>query len=275
MSCGAHLHEHAFHLGGKLCAAATSGNVTRIRSFRIAGADLNQPDNSGRTAFHFAALHNRHNVIRYLLDEGIQADCLDMLGHTPRDLAKLVGATESLNLLSIDRFHRPESFAKWKSILSPQLSYDILSWCTLVSDGEWCDCRLSRCVHSNNSNRRDTVGHHTKKCPKHNLAIKSCNKRNQWTILAIMYALEHLFTLHVTWLRLVILQTRKNKLSPFLFHFKPLQYCIITKPIKTTTKNVTTIFRWIEHTVLDIFIKFIEQIVEDVCSWDWAFIVDT
>ncbi|XP_043272757.1 L-asparaginase [Venturia canescens] len=99
LQCGGHLHENSLILGGKLCAAAAAGNTTRLRSYLIAGGDLGQADVSGRTAMHSAALHNKHSVIRLLLDEGVDHNCRDIIGQTPRDLAKLAGSVESFKLL--------------------------------------------------------------------------------------------------------------------------------------------------------------------------------
>ncbi|XP_015591117.1 L-asparaginase [Cephus cinctus] len=99
LQCGAHLHGSARLIGDEMCIAAAAGNLTRICSFHIAGADLSQENVSRRTALHFAALHNHIPIIEFLLNNGADPNLTDMLGHTPSDLAELVGATNALKLL--------------------------------------------------------------------------------------------------------------------------------------------------------------------------------
>jgi ankyrin repeat protein len=45
-----------------LCSSAVKGNVKRLTSLMKAGADLNQPDVSNRTAFHLAVHHKQVGV---------------------------------------------------------------------------------------------------------------------------------------------------------------------------------------------------------------------
>lgn len=59
MQCGAHLTTGPHTIGEMLCNAAAKGNVKRLTSLRKAGADLNQPDVSSRTALHLAVHHNQ------------------------------------------------------------------------------------------------------------------------------------------------------------------------------------------------------------------------
>lgn len=99
LQCGAHLHGNAQLLGERICAAATVGNVKRLRSYALAGADLSQKDVSGRTPLHFAALHNRARAIEFLLDHGVDLHCIDLLGQTARDLAEAVQALDAMRLL--------------------------------------------------------------------------------------------------------------------------------------------------------------------------------
>ena len=98
--CGAHLHERTRLLGEKLCAVSAAGNVKRLNSYHLAGADLSVADISGRTALHLAALHNHPNCVEFLLENGADINKKDMLGHTPSDLAELVKAFDSLKLMS-------------------------------------------------------------------------------------------------------------------------------------------------------------------------------
>lgn len=70
--CGAHLTGSARGLGEELCSAAARGIIKRLQSYQIAGADLSQPDISGRTALHLAALHGHIDVVQYLLKNHVE-----------------------------------------------------------------------------------------------------------------------------------------------------------------------------------------------------------
>lgn len=94
LHCGAHLHGNAQLIGERMCAAATAGNVKRLRSYLLAGADLSQKDISGRTPLHFAALHNRTETVEFLLEHGADLSCVDMLGQTAASLAEAAGALD-------------------------------------------------------------------------------------------------------------------------------------------------------------------------------------
>lgn len=56
MKCGAHITGSARAVGEHLCAAASRGSRKRLESYYLAGADLSQPDPSGRTALHVVSL---------------------------------------------------------------------------------------------------------------------------------------------------------------------------------------------------------------------------
>ncbi|KAK2583653.1 hypothetical protein KPH14_009588 [Odynerus spinipes] len=98
---GAKLDEDDDVIGSEMCRTAAAGNERRLLSFLIAGANVSQKDVSGRTSLHLAALHNSVSVLKLLLNHGANPTCTDMIGHTPYDLAKLVGATEAMECLSL------------------------------------------------------------------------------------------------------------------------------------------------------------------------------
>ncbi|KAK0083822.1 hypothetical protein PV325_008142 [Microctonus aethiopoides] len=101
LQCGAHLHESSIVLGEKLCSAAACGNLKRLQSLHIAGANLSLSDTSGRTALHHAALHDRIATVQFLLDHGADPKHVDLLGHTPYALAQISGAENIIKILNI------------------------------------------------------------------------------------------------------------------------------------------------------------------------------
>ncbi|XP_046402183.1 L-asparaginase-like isoform X2 [Ischnura elegans] len=99
VNCGAHLMIPPKVLGEKLCKAAIRGDVTKLKSYKIAGANLNQCDQSGRTPLHVAMLHGHKECALYLLGEGCRMDAEDMMGLTPRDYAAKAGSIGMVTLL--------------------------------------------------------------------------------------------------------------------------------------------------------------------------------
>lgn len=97
--CGAHLHERPKILGEKLCTASASGNITRLISYRLAGANLSEADISGRTPLHLAALHNHTACVQFLLKNKVNLMKKDIIGQSPIDVAKISKALESLKLM--------------------------------------------------------------------------------------------------------------------------------------------------------------------------------
>lgn len=64
--------------------AAFKGDTARINALLGKGADINQQDRVGRTALHLAALHERVDVVRMLLDAGAEVDVTDQrFGYRP------------------------------------------------------------------------------------------------------------------------------------------------------------------------------------------------
>lgn len=98
IKCGAHLTGSARVIGENLCSIASKGLVKRMESYRLAGADLSQPDPSGRTPLHIASLHGYEDMVRYLLKNYVEINDLDMLGLSPLDYAK---RSERENIIKI------------------------------------------------------------------------------------------------------------------------------------------------------------------------------
>lgn len=93
-------------LGDFLTRCAANGHLKRLQLFEIAGADLNTPNKSGRTALHEACLHKKTKVIKYLLTKGVNKMCPDLLGITPEDIAIKLQDDEILRLMAVGNSNR-------------------------------------------------------------------------------------------------------------------------------------------------------------------------
>ncbi|XP_037029683.1 L-asparaginase [Bradysia coprophila] len=100
VKCGSHMTGSSRLIGEHLCAAAARGLVKRMESYRLAGADLSQPDPSGRTPLHLAALHGHVDLVKYLIKSHVELDDVDMLGLSPLDYAMKVKNEEIVAILS-------------------------------------------------------------------------------------------------------------------------------------------------------------------------------
>ncbi|XP_039961428.1 L-asparaginase [Bactrocera tryoni] len=100
INCGAHLTGSSRAIGEQLCAAAARGSLVRLKSYQLAGADLAQPDPSGRTALHLAALHGHASLVRFLLDIVDNPKEKDMLELTPLDYASRGGQQDIIQILN-------------------------------------------------------------------------------------------------------------------------------------------------------------------------------
>nr|XP_018915552.1 PREDICTED: uncharacterized protein LOC109042993 [Bemisia tabaci] len=97
---GAHLKKPYFNISEKLCSAASFNDSKRLESYRLAGADLNQKNISGRTVAHVAALHGNEEIINYLLRQKVDFSEKDLLGFTPLDIAQKMAHTHIVELLT-------------------------------------------------------------------------------------------------------------------------------------------------------------------------------
>ncbi|XP_066596945.1 L-asparaginase isoform X2 [Prorops nasuta] len=99
LQCGAHLHEYACLIGEKMCVAAATGSVRRLKSFQIAGADLSVTNLIGMTPLHFAAIYDKLSVAIFLLENGANASITDKTNCTPFDLAVMTKSNRVLEHL--------------------------------------------------------------------------------------------------------------------------------------------------------------------------------
>ena len=58
-------------IASQMFAAAASGTVDILREIREKDFDLTLVDESGRNPLHLACTNGRHDVVRYLLDQGL------------------------------------------------------------------------------------------------------------------------------------------------------------------------------------------------------------
>ncbi|XP_067013517.1 L-asparaginase 1-like [Anabrus simplex] len=100
---GAHLIGNPRVIGGELCKAAAKGNKRRLESLFLAGADMNQPDFSERTALHMAALHDHPECVSFLLLHKARTDAVDLLKLTPLDMARMKENKHVAELLEFAR----------------------------------------------------------------------------------------------------------------------------------------------------------------------------
>lgn len=81
-------------------AAASRGLIRRLKSYRLAGANLSQTDLSGRSALHLASLHGHKEVVEYLLSINVEKCTKDHLHLTPYDYAVKADQKEIISYLT-------------------------------------------------------------------------------------------------------------------------------------------------------------------------------
>lgn len=95
VQCGSRLHESNQDISERLCYAAGNGQLARLQSYHLAGANLSHPNISNRTALDLAAQYGHVDVLRFLLENLSQIE--------PRDLdvaIRLAKNSECIKLLT-------------------------------------------------------------------------------------------------------------------------------------------------------------------------------
>ncbi|CAL1359331.1 unnamed protein product [Linum trigynum] len=81
------------------CTAAEENNLDLLKEIARHGGDITAPKTSnGSTALHVAVCEDNAVIVKYLLDQGADADKPDVNGWTPRDLADQQGHEEIQNM---------------------------------------------------------------------------------------------------------------------------------------------------------------------------------
>lgn len=83
-----------------LAEAASKGDLSRVKAILAAQPKLlNQPDASGRTALHLAAIEGHTKVVQFLIDSGASVGTQDKLGKTAVHAAAANGNMAALDML--------------------------------------------------------------------------------------------------------------------------------------------------------------------------------
>ncbi|CAI0543058.1 unnamed protein product [Linum tenue] len=86
-------------VGHFACTAAEENNLDLLKEIARHGGDITAANTSnGSTALHVAVCEDNAEIVRYLLEQGADADKPDVNGWTPRDLADQQGHEEIQNM---------------------------------------------------------------------------------------------------------------------------------------------------------------------------------
>jgi len=90
-------------LGAKLCKAAADGNLEKLKSYvqdsKFIGK-VNTADYDHRTALHLACCNGHLSVVKWLVQNGADANIMDRFGNDPAEDAKRYGHEEIAECLS-------------------------------------------------------------------------------------------------------------------------------------------------------------------------------
>ena len=74
----------------KLISAAAQGDLERIKELDLQGVNLESSDYDGRTPLHLAAVNGHVEVVRYLVEYGVDKEVKDRWDNTPYDEANKI-----------------------------------------------------------------------------------------------------------------------------------------------------------------------------------------
>lgn len=98
---GGHMiEENMPELVRYILSLAGSGDIDRLKAFKLAGVDLNLADYTGNTALHVALVNDQLDCVRFLLEEGLDANRKNKFGQSPLMLASDLNSSETHTLLS-------------------------------------------------------------------------------------------------------------------------------------------------------------------------------
>lgn len=89
LKCGAHLasSDHT-PIVDIMMAAIKNRTINKLESLKMAGANFDVQDELYQTPLHKAVLCNSQDAVEYLINQGVNIESKDILGHTPLDYAK-------------------------------------------------------------------------------------------------------------------------------------------------------------------------------------------
>lgn len=93
--------NYSSNLGNALMAAVMKGNIVIIEALIKQNIHINNKDNDGNTALHFATLLNHNLIVRLLLKAGANKESKNNLNETAFDIAKRNNNTELIILLDL------------------------------------------------------------------------------------------------------------------------------------------------------------------------------
>jgi uncharacterized protein len=86
-------HDSVIHL------AAKNGELDKIRAALDAGADINTPDEYGKTVLHHSAENGHSQTTKSLINLGADPSIKDFAGHIALELARNNGHTQTAGVL--------------------------------------------------------------------------------------------------------------------------------------------------------------------------------
>lgn len=101
------------------CTSAATGDLETIQRLQIQGINLNDGDYDKRTPLHLAAASGHYDIVKYLVDYGVEINCKDRWGATPLNDSQDPKITEYLQKNGAKKgFEQPQYLKLPQSIVS-------------------------------------------------------------------------------------------------------------------------------------------------------------